>query len=446
MLRVAVIGSGPAGIYAAGALAEHGGISVDVLDRLPAPFGLVRYGVAPDHPKIRSVSRTLGEILQHPSVRFLGNVEIGHHLSVADLQRHYDAIVFAHGAAVDRRLGIPGEDLPGSTSATDFVGWYCGHPDVEHDRFTLDATSVAVIGVGNVAADVTRILARPVTDLHATDMPHHVLLALEKSAVRDIHLIGRRGALQTKITIRELREIGALDDVDVVLDPADLLLDAEPEARLEADPVLRRTWKVLQEWASRGPTGASRRVHVRFLERPVEILGDGRVEQLVLERNRPLPGGAVEGTGETSVLPVQLVLRSIGYRGVALAGLPFDDRAGVVPNAVGRVLRDGVPVVGQYVTGWIKRGPTGIIGTNKSDAHETVASLIEDLPTLPRAPERDPDAVRALLAERGVTVITWQDWESIERAEIALGLTQGRSRATIHHLDDLLRAAAGLRG
>jgi len=440
--RVAVVGSGPAGIYAAGALAEHGGIAVDVLDQLPAPFGLVRYGVAPDHPKIRSVSRTLGDILQHPAVRFFGNVQVGRHLSVADLQRHYDAVVFAHGAAVDRRLGIAGEDLPGSVSATDFVAWYCGHPDVAPDRFVLDATSVAVIGVGNVAADVTRILARPVTDLHPTEMPAHVLRALETSAVRDVHLIGRRGPLQSKITIRELREIGALDDVDVLLDPRDLELDAATREHLDADPVLRRSWKVLQDWSTRAPTGASRRIHVRFLERPVEIIGEHRVAGLVLERNRPLPDGTVEGTGVMSVVAAQLVLRSIGYRGVPLPGLPFDQRAGVVPHDRGRVLEDGRPLPGQYVTGWIKRGPTGIIGTNKSDAHETVASLLEDLPGLPPAPERDPDAIRDLLAGRGVTVVTWQDWESIERAEIALGQAQGRARATIPHRDDLLRAAA----
>lgn len=442
MLRVAVIGSGPAGVYAAGALAENGSATVDVLDRLPAPFGLVRYGVAPDHPKIRSVSGALGGFLQHPAVRFLGNVEVGRDVTVAELHRHYDALVFAHGAAVDRRLGIAGEDLPGSESATDFVAWYCGHPDHAADRFALDATSVAVIGVGNVAADVTRILARPVADLVDTDMPRHALTALRESRVRDIHLIGRRGPLQSKITIRELRELGDLDDVDVVLDAAGLILDEEAESRLAGDPMLRRIWKLFTEWSTREPQGRARTIHVHFLQSPLEIVGDGQVEGVRLGRNRLVSGGAVEPTGATTVIAAQLVLRSIGYRGVPLPGTVFDDRSGTIPHDGGRVQVDVNRVPGEYVTGWIKRGPTGVIGTNKHDAHETVAALLADVDELPRAPEPDRDALPGLLAARGVQVVSWDGWSAIDRAEIALGVGTGRPRVTIADRADLLRAAS----
>jgi ferredoxin--NADP+ reductase len=443
VLRVAVIGSGPAGLYAAGALADSGTATVDVLDRLPAPFGLVRYGVAPDHPRIRSVSGTLGAILAQPAVRFLGNVEVGRDVTVAELHRHYDAIVFAHGAAVDRRLAIPGEDLPGSESATDFVAWYCGHPDHAPDRFQLDATSVAVIGVGNVAADVTRILARPVADLTGTEMPAHALAALRDSRIRDIHLVGRRGPLQTKISVKELRELGDLDDVDVLLDAAGLILDEEAERHLESDPALRRVWKIFTDWSTREPQNRSRRVHVHFLQSPLAIQGTDRVEGLLLGRNRLVSGGAVEPTGQTTVIGCQLVFRSIGYRGVPMPGTAFDAAAGVIPNDGGRVQVEVNRVPGEYVTGWIRRGPTGVIGTNKHDAHETVAALLADIPELPRAPDPDPDALPKLLADRGVQVVELAGWAAIDRAEHALGAVDGRVRATIADRADLLRAASG---
>jgi ferredoxin--NADP+ reductase len=443
VLRVAIVGSGPAGVYAAGALSRHGDVLVDVLDRLPAPYGLVRYGVAPDHPKIKSISRALAGILEDPAVRFLGNVAVGEQLSLEELHDHYDAIIFANGAAVDRRLEIPGEDLPGSFSATDFVAWYCGHPDAPIDQFTLEATSVAVIGVGNVALDVTRVLAKSAEELHRTDVPDHVLDVLAASRVRDIHLIGRRGPVQAKFTTRELRELGELTNADVLVDPAELELDETSREALATEPGSRRNLAALQEWAERPPAGRPRRIHLHFLRQPVELLGDVRVSGLRLERTRLDPSGRATGTGETATLDVEMVLRSVGYRGLPMPGLPFDEHSGVVPNASGRVLRDGVPVPGEYVAGWIKRGPTGVIGTNKHDARETVLALLEDAPSLPPAPIRDPDALPRLLAERGVSVVTWQGWRAIELAEAALGRSSGREQVKITDREALLRAAAG---
>lgn len=440
---MAIVGSGPAGVYAAAALARHGEVAVDVLDRLPAPYGLVRYGVAPDHEDIKSISATLRKVLEEPAVRFLGNIDVGREVTFEELHRYYDAVIVAAGAAVDRRLGIPGEDLPGSFSATDFVAWYSGHPDAPIDHFTLTARSVAVIGVGNVAIDVTRILAKSAEDLRGTDLPDHVLQVLEASVVEDIHLIGRRGPVQAKFTTRELRELGELADADVLVDPGELELDAASHERLEKEAVPRRNLKVLQDWAERQPAGRRRRVHVRFLLRPVQVLGDDRVGGLLLERTRLDGTGNATGTGAMSTVEAQMVLRSVGYRGLPLPGLPFDEAAGVIPNAGGRVLRAGVVVPGEYVAGWIKRGPTGVIGTNKRDATETVAALLADAPSLPPAPVRDPDALPQLLAQRAVNVVTWQGWGAIERAEEELGRLQGRERVKIAERAALLRAAAG---
>jgi ferredoxin--NADP+ reductase len=443
MIRVAVVGSGPAGVYAAAALVRDGrAVEVDVLDRLPSPFGLVRYGVAPDHPKIQSISRALAKVLEDPAVRFLGNVEVGSGLTLEELHHYYDAVLFAHGASVDRRLGIPGEDLPGSTSATEFVAWYCGHPDVEADRFRLDARSVAVVGVGNVALDVTRLLVRSADELSTTDLPDHVLQALRASRVEEVHVVGRRGPLQARFTAKELREIGELSGADVLVDAADLEVGDAAAGLLTAEPTLRRNLDVLRGWAERAPAGRPRRVHLHFLRRPVEVLGTDRVTGLRLERTVVDEAGVATGTGETSVLDVAMVLRSVGYRGVPVPGLPFDESRGVVPHDRGRVLRDGAVAPGEYVAGWIKRGPTGVIGTNKSDAQETVTALLADAPALPAAPVRDPDAVLRLLAERGVDVVTWQGWRAIERAEARLGRELGRERSKIVSRAELLRAAA----
>ncbi|HEY2764765.1 MAG TPA: FAD-dependent oxidoreductase [Pseudonocardiaceae bacterium] len=441
-VRVAVIGSGPSGLYAADELSKHDAVEVDVLDRLPCPYGLLRYGVAPDHLKMKSLEITLRKILERAGVRFLGGVELGVGVSVDELRDHYDAVVYATGSSVDRRLSIPGEDLPGSFSATQFVAWYCGHPDAEVDAFTLDARSAVVVGVGNVAVDVARILAKTATELHATDMPDHVLKVLEASAVSDIHILGRRGPAQAKFTTKELRELGELANADVVVDPAELVLDEASKEILETSKVVRRNLDALQEWSTRPLRGQPRRIHLRFLLAPVAVHGTERVEAVQCERTALDGCGGVTGTGETITVAAQLLLRSVGYRGLALPGVPFDERSGVIPHLQGRVLREGSVATGEYVVGWIKRGPTGVIGTNKGDAKETVEKLLDDLATLPRAPQRDPDAITAMLAARGVRVITWAGWEAIDAAEQALGAAAGRTRIKIAELAALFSAAA----
>jgi ferredoxin--NADP+ reductase len=442
VLRVAVIGSGPSGIYAAQSLTKHapevGGVEVDVIDRLPCPYGLVRYGVAPDHEKIKSITLALRKVLETEGIRFLGNISIGTDLSMEELHQHYDAIVMAYGAAIDRRLGIEGEELAGSFSATDFVAWYSGHPDTRIDRFTLDATDVVVVGVGNVAVDVARILAKTSADLRPTDLPDHVLDVLAASRVTDIHVLGRRGPAQAKFTTKELRELGELANADVIVREDELVLDEASEQTIATDANQRRNLQVLRTWAAEKPSGKPRRIHLRFLLRPTVVLGTNQVDGVVAERTALDGTGNARGTGELETIPAQMVLRSVGYRGQGLAGLPFDMRNGTIPHQAGRVMHDGKPVPGEYVAGWIKRGPTGVIGTNKSDASETITSLIADVPTLRPAPERDPRALLKLLAGRGVDVVDWEGWIAIDEAEIALGKAQGRDRIKIAELDLLL--------
>ncbi|HXT44935.1 MAG TPA: FAD-dependent oxidoreductase [Pseudonocardiaceae bacterium] len=448
-VRVAVIGSGPSGLYTADELSKHDAVSVDVLDRLPCPYGLLRYGVAPDHLKMKSLEITLRKILERPGVRFLGGVELGSAstgITVDDLRECYDAVVYATGSSVDRRLSIPGEDLPGSFSATEFVAWYCGHPDAEVDAFTLDARSAVVVGVGNVAVDVARILAKTAQDLHVTDMPEHVLDVLDSSAISDIYIVGRRGPAQAKFTTKELRELGELASADVVVDPAELVLDQASKELAETNKTVRRNLDTLQEWSARPQGGRARRIHLRFLLSPVAALGTGQVQAVQCERNALDGSGGVTGTGETVTLEAQLLLRSVGYRGLPLPGVPFDERSGVIPHVVGRVQRDGSTAAGEYVVGWIKRGPTGVIGTNKGDAKETVEQLLADLDALPRAPHRDPDAIIDKLAQRGVGVVTWAGWEAIDAAERALGVAVGRTRIKIVDRAALLIAAARMSG
>ncbi|MGB8996498.1 MAG: FAD-dependent oxidoreductase [Pseudonocardiaceae bacterium] len=440
-VRVAVIGSGPAGLYAADELSKHDAVSVDVVDRLPCPYGLLRYGVAPDHLKMKSLETTLRKILERPRVRFLGGVELGAGISVDELREYYDAVVYATGSSVDRRLSIPGEDLPGSFSATEFVAWYCGHPDAEVDAFTLTARSAVVVGVGNVAVDVARILAKTAQELDVTDMPDHVLSVLDKSTVSDIHIVGRRGPAQAKFTTKELRELGELANADVVVDPAELVLDQAGKELVETNKTVRRNVETLQDWSTRSQQGRARRIHLRFLLAPVAVVGAERVEAVQCERNELDGSGGVVGTGKTVTLPAQLLLRSVGYRGMALPGVPFDERSGVIPNMAGRVLRNGSTVTGEYVVGWIKRGPTGVIGTNKGDAKETVEQLLHDLDALPRAAHREPDAIITNLAQRNVGVVTWAGWEAIDAAEQALGVAAGRTRIKITDRAALLIAA-----
>jgi ferredoxin/flavodoxin---NADP+ reductase len=473
-LRVAVVGSGPAGLYTAEALVKQAAaldpprpVRVDVLDRLPTPYGLVRYGVAPDHKSIKSIAEYLRTVLEHDGVRFVGGVHLGDDVTRDDLLASYDAVVYATGAMRDRHLGIPGEDLVGSVAATDFVNWYCGHPDVDPGAFTLDAESVAVIGVGNVAVDVARILSRDPEELRETDVSQPVLDALMASKVREVHMIGRRGPAQAKFTTKELRELGELPGVDVVVDPAETDLDAfDPtgeSARLAAeDRHVRGNYAVIREWASRRPSGAARRLTVRFWLRPIEMHGPERVSALTLERTRLDENGRFTGTGQTETLDVQLVLRSVGYQSVPLPGVPFDERSSIVPNAEGRVLGpDGAALPGEYVAGWLKRGPTGVIGTNKSDAAQTVRALLADLAggpgpddvALPRAgllryPEAVPEAAAGaasafeeLLAARGIKPVSYEDWLRIEAAERELAAALGRgARVKLPSREELHRA------
>ena len=457
-LRLAVVGSGPAGLYTAEALikqvaarAAGPAIEVDVLDRLPTPYGLVRYGVAPDHTSIKSIAGYLQRVLEHPQVRFLGGVRFGTDVTREEMLACYDAVVYATGAMRDRRLGVPGEDLPGSVAATDFVNWYCGHPDIDPGMFSLDAQAVAVIGVGNVAVDVARVLAKTAAELSATDVPEPVLAALAASRVRDIHMIGRRGPAQAKFTTKELRELGELPGADIVVDPAEADLDAfDPtgeSARLaESDRHVRGNVAVIRDWAGRTPQGRPRRLSVRFWLKPVEIIGTEHVTGLRLERTTLDASGRVVGTGRCEVLPVQMVLRSVGYQCVPLPGVPFDERSATVPNAEGRVLgADGNPRPGEYVAGWLKRGPTGVIGTNKSDAAQTVRSLLADVDGAPR-PAAGParPRLRDVLAARGVRPVSYADWLGIERREIELGVELGRGERVKLCGWDALNAACGV--
>ncbi|MFF0065033.1 FAD-dependent oxidoreductase [Streptomyces sp. NPDC005279] len=449
MLRVAVVGSGPSGVYAAQSLVQQSrvpDVRVHVLDRLPCPYGLVRYGVAPDHEKIKSLQNNLRTVLEDERIDFIGNVEVGTHgLDPGRLLELYHAVVYCVGAARDRRLGVPGEDLPGSHSATEFVSWYSAHPDAPGNGFALGARSAVVIGVGNVAVDVARILARGAEELRATDVPQAALGALAVSRIREVHMVGRRGPSQAKFTTKELRELGSLPAAEVQVEPEDLALDpayADPSGIAPAGlpAVNRRNLDVVRGWAGQPPTGRNRRIHLRFFLRPVELLErGGRVAGVRFERTVPDADGGVRGTGRYEEIEAQLVLRAVGYRGVPPAGLPFDSDHGTVPHSGGRVLRDGVPSPGEYVAGWIKRGPTGVIGTNRPCAKETVTSLLDDAATLMLRPvAADPlDALR----ESGHRPVPWPGWMAIEAAEAALGLTLGRRSVKIADWPGLLSAA-----
>jgi ferredoxin--NADP+ reductase len=429
VLHVAVVGSGPSGVYSAQGLVQRSGppaVRVDVLDRLPCPYGLVRYGVAPDHEKIKSLQNNLRTVLEEERVRFLGGVQVGPGgVPVARLRELYHAVVYCVGAATDRHLGVPGEDLPGSWSATEFVSWYSAHPDSVAGGFVRDARSAVVIGIGNVAVDVTRILARGAPELSPTDMPQAALGALAASEVTEISMVGRRGPSQARFTTKELRELGSLSEAEVSVEEAELALDPAYLDPSGLPAAQRRNVEVLRGWAAAGPLGRPRVIRPRFFLRPVELLADGgRVGAVRFERTVPDGEGGVTGTGRFEVIEAQLVLRSVGYRGVPLDGLPFDPGRGTVPQLAGRVLRDGVVSPGEYVAGWIKRGPTGVIGTNRPCAKETVNSLLEDAPALARR-EIAGDPLAALRAD-GVRPVEWAGWQAIERAEADLGAELGR--------------------
>jgi ferredoxin--NADP+ reductase len=480
-IRIAVIGSGPAGFYAAGHLLKDGvgghsiDLEVDMIERLPTPWGLVRSGVAPDHPKIKSVTRIYEKTAAHPRFRFFGNVELGRDVSREELIEHYHGLVYATGSPADRPLGIPGEELAGSHPATDFVGWYNGHPDYCDHDFDLSASRAVVIGNGNVALDVARMLTLSHDELAQTDIADHALELLDASNVREIVVVGRRGPAQAAFTNPELLELGELADADVIVDAQELERAlAVPDPNM--DPTAERNVSVLRDYAGRAPTGKSKRVVLRFLLSPIELIGDENgVRTVVMARNALKAGknGSLraEPTGETESIDAGLVMRAIGYRGIALPGVPFDDRSATIPNKGGRVLRGrtGVPIdtteavpanlppsehtettpggvlPGEYAVGWIKRGASGVIGTNKKDAQETVDALLEDLGagTHLQPSEPDPGAIEALLAERVPALVTYEGWSEIDRHEQALGEAHGRPRVKLTRIEQLLRVAAG---
>ncbi len=455
-LRVAIIGSGPAGFYAAGHLLKSKShpdlcVQVDMYDRLPTPWGLVRGGVAPDHPNIKAVSRVYEKTAMHPEFRFFGNVELGRDVSRDDLLGRYHAVIYAVGSQTDRRMGIPGEHLPGSWAATEFVAWYNGHPDYRDLEFDLGHERAVVVGNGNVATDVARMLALPGEELARTDVADHALEVLAESKVREIVVLGRRGPAQVAFTNPELLELGEMTDADVFVDARDVELDPLSKAFIESDAAsatVRKNVEILSGYAARKPTGKRRRIVLRFLVSPVEILGRERVEGVRICRNELVPdaSGALRARPTDAIEEMEcgLVFRSIGYRGMPLEGLPFDERRGTVPNEGGRIIADdGEPLTGEYVVGWIKRGPTGIIGTNKRDAQETVDLLLEDLDAGRLLDPADPDreSLELLLAERAPEHVTYAGWEAIDRAEKAAGEPQGRPRVKLCSLEELLDAA-----
>jgi ferredoxin/flavodoxin---NADP+ reductase len=447
-LRVAVVGSGPAGFYAASALlTADPPAEVDMIERLPTPWGLVRLGVAPDHPKLKEVSRAFERVAQRPGFRFFGNVELGAALTHDDLLRLYDAVVYAVGAQTDNRLGIPGEELPGSWSSTQFVAWYNGHPDYQDLEFDLSGERAVVVGAGNVALDVARMLALTREELAPTDTTDAAIEQIAGSGIREIVLLARRGPAQAAFTTPELKEMGELAGADIVVDPAELELDDASAASIENDTNAKRNMEVLRQFASRAPEGKPRRIVLRFLVSPVAILGESRVEAVEVVRNKLVAeNGRISprATEERETLPAGLVFRSVGYRGVALPDLPFDDARGTLPNDGGRVLDgNGSPLAGVYCAGWIKRGPTGVIGTNKKDATESVRLLLEDAAAgrLPVATERHDLA--DVLAERGAEPVLYAGWEAIDQVEKAAGEPHGRPRIKLCTWDELLTAGRG---
>ena len=450
MNRAAIVGAGPSGFYAADALLKAG-FAVDVFDALPTPYGLVRAGVAPDHPKIKSVIRVYAKTAAHESFRFFGGVSLGVDISRQDLLARYHAVIYAVGTSTDNRLGIPGEDRPGSHAATEFVAWYNGHPHFADHMFDLNDGRAVVIGNGNVAIDVARMLVLDPAELQPTDTADHALEAFGAAGVTEVVLLGRRGPAQAAFTNPELRELGELHRADVIVDPAQLEGVEVPE---DADATKRRNVEILRDYAQRVPAGKSHRLELRFLRSPVEILGegeDGPVTGVRVAINRLVhsDGGVrAEPTGETEDIECGLVLRSIGYRGTPLAGIPFDDRRGLIRNDGGRVVSDDGVCRGEYVVGWIKRGPTGVIGTNKKDAADTMARILEDVEagalSRPDPALSDPDAVAAWLTERVPGHITWAGWEMIDAYESRLGEPMGRPRVKLVRLAELLEAGRGL--
>ncbi len=455
-LRAAVIGAGPSGFYAAAALLKEDGVcaTVDMFDRMAAPHGLVRYGVAPDHQNIKAVAKTYDRTAADPNFRYFGNVEFGSdasgpQITHEDLHRHYDVIIYATGAPSDRRLNIPGEDLPNSLSATEFVAWYNGHPDFAGLNPDLSCEAAIVVGVGNVAMDVARVLAKSVDELKGTDIADYALEALAQSNIKDIYIVARRGPAQVKFTNAEIREFGHLDIAQPIVLDNELKLDRASSAAIEGDTAMQKNLDYLRAYVEIGDVGKPRRVHFRFLLSPVEIIGeDGKIAAVKMEKNqlRAVAGGdiAASGTGVFETIPAGMILRSVGYKGTPLPGVPYDARKGTIPNELGRIIdpaHDRV-VTGEYVVGWAKRGPTGVIGTNKPDAIESVNSLLEDLHKGKLAPCADPEpqAIVDLLRERGIRYINAEEWRKIDSVEVAAGKAAGKPRVKFVQTQEMLQA------
>lgn len=445
-LRLAIVGAGPAGIYAADILLKHErsfDVSIDLFERLPAPYGLVRYGVAPDHPRIKGIITALREVLDTGAIRLFGNVNYGTDITLEDLKRHYHAVIFSTGAIKDQELDIPGIDLEGSYGAADFVSWYDGHPDVPR-TWPLTAKDVAVIGNGNVALDVARMLAKHPEDLLPTEVPDNVYEGLKSSPVTDVHVFGRRGPMQVKFTPLELRELGEMRDVDMIVHDEDFQLDDASKRAIESNKQIFVINKVFDQWREREVGKASRRLHLHFYAKPLEILGSQKVEGFRYERTEPDGAGGVRPTGEIREIPVQAVYRAVGYFGSPLPGIPFDDKRGVIPNHEGQVVDDNNQrVPGVYATGWIKRGPVGLIGHTKSDAMETIQHLVKDQASWWNPELPDEASIVSLLQERGVSFTNLEGWHRLDHAELERGQERGRERLKVVPRDEMLQISLG---
>ena len=453
-LRVAIVGSGPAGFYTAEHVLKHEGThaEVDMFDRLPTPYGLVRFGVAPDHPKIKSVIRVYEKTAARPEFRFFGNVEVGKDVTLDELRERYHAVVFAYGTATDRHLGIPGEDLPGSHPATEFVNWYNAHPDFADREFDLSSERVVVIGNGNVAADVARMLALTREELSETDTADHAIEAFSGSNVKEVLVLGRRGPAQAAFTNPEVRELGEMVNADIDIDAGEMELDEISREWLDsddADPTNRRNVEIFTDFSGREPEGKPQKITLRFLRSPIEIQGDGKVERIVVGRNELQrdESGRIRAvdTGERETIECGMVLRSIGYKGIPIEGVPFDEGRGLIHNEVGRVHDgEGNQVPGLYAVGWIKRGPSGVIGTNKKDAQETVNELFADLEG-GKVPEAelagDRGSIEALLNQRKPDHVTFEGWQAIDAAEVEAGKPHGRPRVKFCRTDEMVEAS-----
>jgi ferredoxin--NADP+ reductase len=443
-LRLAIVGAGPAGIYAADILLKHErsfDVSIDLFERLPAPYGLVRYGVAPDHPRIKGIVNALREVLDTGQIRLFGNVNYGSDITLEDLKKHYHAVIFSTGAITDQVLNIPGMDLSGSYGAAEFVSWYDGHPDVAR-TWPLEAKHVGVIGNGNVALDVARMLAKHPEDLEPTEIPDNVLDGLLASSATDVHVFGRRGPLQVKFTPLELRELGEMRDVDVVIYGEDFVFDESSQRAIESSKQLFVINKIFDQWRAREPGSASRRLHLHFYAKPLEILGEDAVESLRYERTEPDGAGGAVGTGEIREIPLQAIYRAVGYRGTELPGIPFDSRRGVIPNHEGQVISDDNTVMpGVYATGWIKRGPVGLIGHTKSDAMETIQHVVKDQASWWNPAQPEEESVSALLHSRGVRYTNLEGWQRLDAKERELGEARGRERLKLVPREDMLEVS-----